>query len=500
MAPRLGVARRWRIGVITLAILLAWTGCEPAPTGLPHGTASPTTATSPSQSAADPLRLVIDTDMAPDDVVAIAALLRDPAVEVLAITVVGTGEAHCPGGMFVARSIVTMLLPALVPVACGPREPLGDAQPFPEPWRIGADAGNGLELVSPSYAPEVRPAEELLVELAAQELAAGRRLTILTLGTLTNVAAAVALQPELADRVRLVSMLGAVEVAGNVTPDVAGGSGAPVAEWNAHADPTAVRLVLEADFDWTLIPLDATNSLPMSEDLYRALEADHEAGPADLVFELWSKNPFMWSSDYYLWDPVAAIAVTRPDLLATREATLRVQEGAGLDGGRLVEDAAGHPVTIATSADRSGIEAHLLSTLRIGGARANAFRMTATVNVAVGDRTCDARFDPIDPTAGLFRVEAANSGPEAVVVIAFALGSVTWAEVEAFVAEASASGAASPGVSPPPVIEVVNTNVGAGGTGSLYGESPPGEFGVACVWGSSVRPDIRLSGPFIVGP
>ena len=68
----------------------------------------------PPRRPASPL--VVDTDMAPDDVTAIASLLRDPAVDLKAITVVGTGEAHCPGGMFVARAIVTMLRETPVPV------------------------------------------------------------------------------------------------------------------------------------------------------------------------------------------------------------------------------------------------------------------------------------------------------------------------------------------------------------------------------------------------
>ena len=87
--------------------------------------------------------------MAPDDVVAIASLLRDPSVEILAITVTGTGEAHCAGGMSVARSIVTMLREAPLPVTCGRETPFGEAQPFPAAWRAGADSGNGLALTTP---------------------------------------------------------------------------------------------------------------------------------------------------------------------------------------------------------------------------------------------------------------------------------------------------------------------------------------------------------------
>lgn len=441
--------------------------------------------------------LVIDTDMAPDDIVAIASLLRDPGVDVLAITVTGTGEAHCQGGMFVARAIVTMLVPDPVTVACGPPEPFGEAQPFPDAWRAGADAGNGLALVSPAFAPDSRPAEQVLNELAATEASAGRRLTILTLGTLTNVAAAVQLDPTLPEHVTLVSMLGAIDVPGNVTPEVAGGSGPAVAEWNAHADPTAVRAVLEAGFDWTLVPLDATNSVPLTDELYRELESDTAAGPADLVFELWSKNPYMRSSGFYLWDPLAAAAVRDPSLVETREATIRVVEGAGLDGGQLVEDPAGAGVTVATAADRDAFEAFLLSRLRIGPPRAESFEVVSTMEVTIGEVRCDAVVEPALPRPGLMHVRVVSEGaPEPAAVFVFELGDVPWSVVEAF----AANPPLGPEGTPPPVVQVAAVQVPVGGPVDGYGEAAEGQLGVACLRGTDERPLITLAGPFTIGP
>jgi inosine-uridine nucleoside N-ribohydrolase len=363
-----------RLAVAMVVASLA-AACAPSPsdTAAPStpGATSRATAASGSTSGAPPggaKRLVIDTDMAPDDIVAIASLLRDPAVEVLAITVAGTGEAHCAGGTSVARSIVTVLRGAPLPVTCGRETPFGDAQPFPDAWRAGADSGNGLTLTTPGFEPDARSAEQLLVELAASEVAAGRKLTVLTTGTLTNLAAALALDPALPGKVTVVSMLGAVAVPGNVLPEIAG-SAPPTAEWNAHADPSAVRLVLQAAFDLTLIPLDATNNTPLGQELYRELERDHAAAPADLVLELWAKNPYMTAGDYYLWDPLAAAVVRDPGLVTTRAATLQVTEGAGLDGGRLIEGVGGAPVTIATAADRPAFERFLLAALRQGGPR-----------------------------------------------------------------------------------------------------------------------------------
>ncbi len=428
--------------------------------------------------------------MAPDDVTAIASLLQDPAVELLAITVSGSGEAHCPGGMFVARSLVTMLREDAITVACGRGSPMGEAEPFPTEWRAAADAGSGLRLVSPGFVPDSRDASQVLVELATAEAAAGRPLTLLTLGPLTNLAAALELDATLPEKVRVVSMLGAVAVPGNVATPASAGT----AEWNARADPTAVRLVLEAGFDLTLVPLDATNRVPLTSELHASLEADHAAGPADVVFELWSQNPYMVQGGFYLWDPLAAAAVRDPSIVTTRAATLRVEEGAGPDGGRLVEDPTGATVTIATAADRERFEALLLERLRLGPPREDPFTPIGTVRIAAADGTCDVQLDPPNARAGLLRFEAANAGSEAVTIFAFALGTVPWSEVEAYAAAPQAGFAGAPVLQQLAWIEV-----GSGSSGAWNGDAPEGQIGVACTAGTIERPVIVLAGPFPVG-
>ena len=60
-------------------------------------------------ATADRRPLLIDTDVAPDDLVAIAFLLASPKVEIEAITVSGTGEAHCDAGVDVVLRLLERL-------------------------------------------------------------------------------------------------------------------------------------------------------------------------------------------------------------------------------------------------------------------------------------------------------------------------------------------------------------------------------------------------------
>lgn len=486
--------------IATLALAALLCACAPNASSSPQdsgvslGSSAPQGSGGPTSSDAlgSPIRLVVDTDVAPDDVTAIASLLRDPDVELLAITVTGTGEAHCPGGMFVVRSILTML-DEEIPVTCGRLEPYGDAEAFPEAWRSGADSGGGLDLVSPAFAPDQRAAPDLLVELANAEAASGGRLTILTLGPVTNLASAVELDPAFAAKVRAVSMLGAVAVDGNVQT-VEGV--APTAEWNAHADPTAVRMVLDAGFDLRLIPLDATNSVPLTNELFASLEADHAAGPADLVYELWAKNPYMLDSGFYLWDPLAAAAARDAAIVSTRAATLRVVEGAGPEGGRLVEDPAGAAVTIATGADRERFEALLLDRLRIGPPRENAFAPRGTVSVTAREDGCEAALEPSGLPAGSLRLVGHNATDGEVVIFLFELGNATWADVEAFVEDLSNLTEERQ----PPVRGIASVAPSPGGEQTGYADAQPGQLGVACVPGPFGSKPVALAGPFPVGP
>jgi hypothetical protein len=80
--------------LLALSLLVAACGAGADTPPLVRQTALPmATATSAPRS------LVVDTDMAADDWMALVYLLRRPDVAVKAITVSGTGEAHCAPGV-----------------------------------------------------------------------------------------------------------------------------------------------------------------------------------------------------------------------------------------------------------------------------------------------------------------------------------------------------------------------------------------------------------------
>src|SRR6187200_1187782 len=141
------MTRHLRSCVVALAVVaIAAAACTSAPSGSPSTAASPSsTAPAPaSPAAANPI--VVDTDLAADDILAIMVLLRQPGVDVRAITVSGTGEVRCSAGLRNTRRLVAAFGRSDIAVACGRENPGPNGRWFPSAWRDGADGFYGVEL------------------------------------------------------------------------------------------------------------------------------------------------------------------------------------------------------------------------------------------------------------------------------------------------------------------------------------------------------------------
>ena len=183
-------------------------------------------------------KILIDTDTASDDAVALIMALRSPAVEVLAITVVAGNVALEQGtrnALFTAELCASQV--PVFPGAAAPLiRPLEDAS-----WFHGRDG-----LGDHGYHPQVRKAaESFAVDAIIDTVAAHPGLEIITLGPLTNLALALEQCPQLANQVsRCVVMGGAPCCEGNVSP---------AAEFNFWVDPEAARVVLRSQLPIELV-------------------------------------------------------------------------------------------------------------------------------------------------------------------------------------------------------------------------------------------------------
>jgi inosine-uridine nucleoside N-ribohydrolase len=348
--------RRARNLVVVVALVVV-SGCSPSATTT-STPASSSMAPAATESAGGRRPILIDTDVAPDDLVAIAFLLASPTVEIVAITVSGTGEAHCPAGVDVILGLLERLEAPPIDVACGRETPIAGDRAFPDEWRAGADGGSGLALPSTSRAPFEGDAVELIADTADRV----DGLRILTLGPLTNLADALDMRPGLPSRIESVyAMGGALFVPGNVA--LGGPPDNEVAEWNVYVDPTAVQAVIDAGLTVRLISLDGTSQVPVTQDYAERVQAEATGRGALVLAELFAEYPFMTDGSYFLWDPLAAALAAGYPLGTFSAARVDVEEAEGNEVGftRPVEGAPN--VEYLSAADGAAAEDTLLETL-----------------------------------------------------------------------------------------------------------------------------------------
>ena len=91
----------------------------------------------------DAVPVLVDTDLAPDDLAALALLVRHPGVDVVAITVPGPDSCGCVGRGLVADLFEGLGTPP-PPLACGDTSRGPDGVAFPQAWTMGAIERSGL--------------------------------------------------------------------------------------------------------------------------------------------------------------------------------------------------------------------------------------------------------------------------------------------------------------------------------------------------------------------
>jgi inosine-uridine nucleoside N-ribohydrolase len=258
-------------------------------------------------------RLLIDCDPGHDD--AIMLICAAAYADVVAVTTVNgnVGLHHTTRNALA----IAELLGWDVPIHAGAARPLL-AEPV-DAAEVHGDSGmDGTTLPTPT-----RTAGSDAIGAILDATRAEPGLWLVPTGPLTNVALALRQDPELADRLAGICLMGGGALGGNVTA---------AAEFNVFADPEAAAIVFGADCPVHMCGLDLTHQVCADEDLVARLQA--VGGPAAglcveiIETELAAFGRYATSSPLPpLHDPVALLAVTHPHLFERRPAPITVELG-----------------------------------------------------------------------------------------------------------------------------------------------------------------------------
>ena len=182
-----------------------------------------------------PIPLVIDTDTAQDDCVALLVGLLDPAADLKAITMVAgnVGFDRQVQNAWITLSAAGRL--GEVPVHLGCRRPL--VREWVSAENVHGDGSGGLAIDDVDLAPEAEHGVDALIRIAAEHPG---ELAVVAIGPLTNIATAIVKDPDFVANVgALYIMGGSNNGRGNITA---------AAEYNFYVDPEAAKAVFAAGF------------------------------------------------------------------------------------------------------------------------------------------------------------------------------------------------------------------------------------------------------------
>jgi len=264
-------------------------------------------------------KVIFDTDPGIDDAMAMRLIQCSPELDLIGITTV-----------FGNASVETTTHNALhlaarfgidVPVVRGAGDPLSNAR-LPEPTHVHGHNGLGDIDLSGFALPALHPltAAEFLVEKIR---AHPGEITLIAVAPLTNLALALRLAPDIADKVAEVVVMGGAfglgPRRGNVTP---------VAEANIINDPHAADIVVTADWPVTMIGLDVTMRCILSTE--KATDLESLGGPPEIFLaEIARPYSALYKQNYdidgcCLHDVAAVAYAIDPGLLRFGSGPMRV--------------------------------------------------------------------------------------------------------------------------------------------------------------------------------
>ena len=270
--------------------------------------------------------IILDCDPGHDDAIALLLALASEEVDVLAVTTT-FGNQTLEKTTANALRVLELVGRTDVPVAAGAAHPLSSATPVVAAHVHGDSGLDGPVLPPAATAVTSDDAVGFMADVIA---AAGRPVTLVPTGPLTNVAAYLAAHG--ADGIERIVLMGGAIAEGNITP---------AAEFNVWADAEAAAQVFASGLDITMVGLDVTHRAVTTPALQERFRAAGRVGAfvAELVdfFTVYHRDTYGWEGAP-IHDAVAVAEVIRPGLVETRLRNVEVEVGSALCHGRTVVD------------------------------------------------------------------------------------------------------------------------------------------------------------------
>lgn len=318
-------------------------------------------------------KLILDVDTGTDDAVAIMMAALHPSLDLVAVTTVnGNIEVEkCTDNTLRTLECVGR---ADIPVYEGLATPIVRPD-FPTPRATKRDPKVHMAVLPLPEAKSKKQNQSAPVFLA-EVFAKNPDITLVAVGPLSNLAAAIAIDPNFPLNVSELIIMGGAINKSNITPS---------AEFNIWADPEAAAQVMRAGFKKiVLVPLDATHEALVSQDQcddLRRLGTSAASAAAEIIehrirgYE--ANQPTGTPVTAPVHDAVCVAALVDPDIIDTTFSNVVIETLGEFTIGRTVVDHERRTTRkpnchVAFHANRGAFIAMLSETLSRGPRRAAA--------------------------------------------------------------------------------------------------------------------------------
>jgi len=283
-------------------------------------------------AAAKPIPVILDTDIGDDidDTWALGLLLKSPELDLKLVV----GDFGRP--QYRAKLLAKFLQTAGradVPVGIGIETSSKGAESQAE-WVKDYDLK--------SYPGKVH--QDGIQVLIDTIMRSPEPITLICIGPVPNIAAALEREPRIAQRAKFVGMHGSVRVG-------YGGNKKISAEWNVRADAKACQRAFTAPWDMTITPLDTCGLVKLEGDRYQRVRDSKDPIAAAIIanYRLWAKTRQKTPDaaekiSSTLYDTVAVYLAFRHDFCQMERLGIRVT-----DTGFTEIDAQAKSVNVATA-------------------------------------------------------------------------------------------------------------------------------------------------------
>jgi len=250
------------------------------------------------------MRVIIDTDIGSDvdDALALALALKSKEIQLEAVTLVY-------GNVDLRAKIALKMLKLAgfegISVAKGIEKPLLRER---EVFWTGHEGEGFLTPMDDALKPAPIHAIDLII---SKVMSMKRMITLITLGPLTNMAAAIIKEPQIIENIKEVFIMGGVT-------RLSDGFNLPFREHNIYSDPEAAKVVFNSGLPITMVPLDVTLKVAINRENLE--EISHVGTPfTDAIVSMVERYLEFCKRDYtWLHDPLTVAASIDQSLVKTK--------------------------------------------------------------------------------------------------------------------------------------------------------------------------------------